>query len=783
MLLPAGAHGDLELPSEIGHANVFPLAAREDRRGLLIAAAPAPLSPILVEALAALGASVSLALESAALTEQALEHQSFHDAVTGLPNRALFSDRVAHALTVARLEHSSIAVIFLDLDDFKTVNDSLGHAAGDEVLQQVAARLRAAARPTDTVARFGGDEFAVLIEDVGDPVAAIDFAEQLAREFELPIGVAGKDLLIRASVGIALGGAAAGYSALDAGAVTRNAEAAMYICKREGGGGCRVFESAMHERALERLELRAELQRAIDESELEMHYQPVMGLRSGRVTGMEALVRWRHPTRGFVQPGQFIPLAEEMGLIVELGRWVLRESCRHMAEMHASGEIDPQFVLGVNLSVKQLQHPDVVADVEAALADSGMKAATLVLEITETVMMADYELASLTASRRSRISASPSRWTTSGRATRPSATSAGCRSTSSRWIAPSSRSTPSRRHRASPRRSSRSAGRSACGWSPRASSPQISTTRCATWAATSGRASSSRARWISPRRAPGSPTPSVPGGAPSRPRSEPATLVAMPRLKSTGAIRRSARRCGALVVVAAAAAVVGVPPGSAGNAAQSKACAAALVHYERDPAGDPRFDGLPWVKTKPEATGLRGRLFYYSSAGPSPPPWVRQRDRKLKIYTGGADPRGQRTMKILWTAGEEFAGEILVVRGRSTAGRSFRQVIDVGPSTLEIPSHRLLDARADGEAADGEPSASGVRPLTVRLDRVRLARRDGCRDRAGEDRPARREARDRARAADRRAGGAWVARGRDSSCGVLPASPNSTRRPRSSLLP
>ena len=250
-------------------------------------------------------------------------------------------------------------------------------------------------RPTDTVARFGGDEFAVLIEDVADPVTAIDFAEQLAREFELPIGVAGKDLLIRASIGIALGGGTAGQPTLDAGEVIRNAEAAMYICKRDGQGGCRVFESAMHERVLERLELRAELQRAIDESQLEMHYQPVMGLVTGRVTGMEALVRWRHPTRGYVQPGQFIPLAEEMGLIVELGRWVLRESCRHMAEMHASGEIDPDFVLGVNLSVKQLQHPNVVADVEAALADSGMKPATLVLEITETVMMADYELASL----------------------------------------------------------------------------------------------------------------------------------------------------------------------------------------------------------------------------------------------------------------------------------------------------------------------------------------------------------------------------------------------------
>jgi hypothetical protein len=155
---------------------------------------------------------------------------------------------------------------------------------------------------------------------------------------------------------------------------------------------------------------------------------------------------------------------------------------------------------------------------------------------------------------------------------------------------------------------------------------------------------------------------------------------------TTAALRSSARRPAALLVITAAAVMVGVPPSSTGNTALGNACAAALVHYERDPAGDPRFDGLPWVKTKPEATGLRGRLFYYSSAGPSPPPWVRRRDRKLKIYTSGVDPHGHRAMKILWTAGEELAGEILVVRGRSTAGRTFRQVIDVGPSTLDVPA-------------------------------------------------------------------------------------------------
>jgi EAL domain-containing protein (putative c-di-GMP-specific phosphodiesterase class I) len=168
----------------------------------------------------------------------------------------------------------------------------------------------------------------------------------------------------------------------------------MCICKRDGKGGNRVFESVMHERALERLELRNELRRAVESGQFEVYHQPVVSLPAGRVTGMEALVRWHHPTRGLVQPGQFIPLAEEMGLIVDLGRWVLQESCRHAAALHASGEVTPDFVVGVNLSVKQLQHPDVIADVRAALRDSGLEPEMLVLEITETVMMADYDTAS-----------------------------------------------------------------------------------------------------------------------------------------------------------------------------------------------------------------------------------------------------------------------------------------------------------------------------------------------------------------------------------------------------
>jgi diguanylate cyclase (GGDEF)-like protein/PAS domain S-box-containing protein len=518
---PYDAHADLGLPRGFDRANVFPLAARDDQRGLLIAAAATPFSPILLDALNALCASVSLALESAALTEQAhrrenearfaslvrnasdlitvvsrdgivlyqspsiqrilgltaadvsgtrfenllvsgdrerlrqvlntthsgssrsqafdcmlvhrdgralkfevvatdlsddehvrgivlngrdaseraafeaqLQHQAFHDAVTGLPNRALFSDRVTHALARAAREDTGVAIIFLDLDDFKTINDSLGHAAGDEVLQQVAGRLVEAVRPTDTAARFGGDEFAVLIEDVTDPALAIELADRLVHAFEMPLSAVGKDLLVRPSFGIALGGADAAQTPGDANELIRDADAAMYICKRDGKGGYRVFEAEMHERVLERLELRAELQQAIEAQQFELHFQPVVRLRDGGVAGLEALVRWHHPTRGLVQPGQFIPLAEEMGLIVDLGRWVLQESCRHASRLYSASAAGQDFSISVNLSVKQLQHPDVVGDVRAALEDSGIEPRLLVLEITETVLMADFELAS-----------------------------------------------------------------------------------------------------------------------------------------------------------------------------------------------------------------------------------------------------------------------------------------------------------------------------------------------------------------------------------------------------
>jgi diguanylate cyclase (GGDEF)-like protein/PAS domain S-box-containing protein len=322
--------------------------------------------------------------------EEQLAHQAFHDSVTHLANRALFNERVRHAVARNLREGAGMAVLFVDLDDFKTVNDSLGHAVGDRVLLEVAQRISTSIRAVDTAARFGGDEFAVLLEDVQELQAAVETAERILEAVSRPIALESNELIIRASLGISVVEAG---SASDADELIRNADAAMYIAKSDGKGGYRVFEPAMHERVLARLELRADLQRALDREEFVLHYQPLIRLGDGAVTGVEALLRWRHPVRGLIQPSDFIPFAEETGLIVEIGRWVLREGCREAKELRTriSGPVLP--AIGINLSVKQLFHNDIVSDVAAALADAGLEPEALTLEITESVMMTDTELA------------------------------------------------------------------------------------------------------------------------------------------------------------------------------------------------------------------------------------------------------------------------------------------------------------------------------------------------------------------------------------------------------
>ncbi len=322
--------------------------------------------------------------------EEQLAHQAFHDPVTHLANRALFNERVRHAVGSTRRDGHGMAVMFVDLDDFKTVNDSLGHAVGDRVLLEAAQRIQASVRAVDTAARFGGDEFAILLDDLADVGGAVETAERILEALSRPLTLDGHELVIRASLGISV---AERGEAADADELIRNADAAMYIAKRDGKSGYRLFEPAMHERVMARLELRADLQRAIDQQEFELHYQPLVRLADGAITGLEALLRWRHPARGLIPPDEFIPFAEETGLIVDIGRWVLAEGCRQARAIRDGVRSIAPPAVGINLSVKQLFHPDIVADVATALAQAQLEPEALTLEITETVMMTDADLA------------------------------------------------------------------------------------------------------------------------------------------------------------------------------------------------------------------------------------------------------------------------------------------------------------------------------------------------------------------------------------------------------
>jgi diguanylate cyclase (GGDEF)-like protein/PAS domain S-box-containing protein len=314
--------------------------------------------------------------------ESQLIHEAFHDPLTGLANRALFTDRVEHALT-RRTDVERVAVLFMDIDDFKTINDSLGHSAGDLVLVAVAERLRACLRAEDTVARLGGDEFAVLVED-----ATLDQARQLGERLLEAVGqrfeVAGKQVHLEASIGLAF----ASGDTRTANEQLRNADVAMYTAKNRGKGQVAVFEPSMHTAVLTRLELKADLERALAMGEFALRYQPFFDLRSGALAGFEALLRWRHPVRGETFPGDFIGLAEETGLIVPIGRWVLEETIRQAAEWHRAGH---DLLVSANVSARQLREPDVVAWVDEQLRASGLPAERLIVELTESSLMQDDE--------------------------------------------------------------------------------------------------------------------------------------------------------------------------------------------------------------------------------------------------------------------------------------------------------------------------------------------------------------------------------------------------------
>ena len=324
--------------------------------------------------------------------EEQLAHQAFHDSITGLANRALFRDRVEHALERLTRTDLPMSVLFMDLDDFKTINDSLGHAAGDRLLGEVGERLRTCLRTPDTAARLGGDEFAILLEDGGEGVGAADVAVRILKALDAPFQLDGKEVFVRASIGIASSGVDGTIGPEGAEELLRNADVAMYIAKEAGKNRYQVFEPKMHDTALRRLELKADLQRAVDNEEFVLFFQPVIHLASGEIEGFEALVRWNHPTRGLVMPLDFIPLAEETGLIVPIGSWVLAEACRSGQELQSAGTEERPLHMAVNLSAKQLQRPGIVQETAQVLLDSGLPPERLVLEITESVMMQDMVL-------------------------------------------------------------------------------------------------------------------------------------------------------------------------------------------------------------------------------------------------------------------------------------------------------------------------------------------------------------------------------------------------------
>jgi diguanylate cyclase (GGDEF)-like protein/PAS domain S-box-containing protein len=316
--------------------------------------------------------------------EQELRHQAFHDALTGLANRALFEEHLVHALARARRNHQPVAVLFLDLDDFKTINDSLGHEAGDQLLRAVAIRIAGAVRAEDTAARLGGDEFAVLAETSEHEDDARMIATRLLAALAEPFDVAGRELRVSASVGVAWSDGSIGIREL-----MRDADTAMYAAKDAGKNTVRAFETGMHRRVLDRLELTGELQQAIEQEQFELEYQPVVDLQTGHIYGVEALVRWAHPVRGRVAPADFITLAEETGLIVPLGAWILRTACEQASRWNRELPDRPPITIGVNVSTRQLHDPSFPELVRDVLASTGVAPQSLALEITESMLPED----------------------------------------------------------------------------------------------------------------------------------------------------------------------------------------------------------------------------------------------------------------------------------------------------------------------------------------------------------------------------------------------------------
>jgi diguanylate cyclase (GGDEF)-like protein len=317
--------------------------------------------------------------------EERLAHQAFHDSLTGLANRTLFADRLEHALARTERQEDEIAVMFIDLDDFKHVNDSLGHGAGDSLLVEIAKRISACLRTQDTFARFGGDEFILLLEDI-DEGGAIAVAERISREIRSPITIDGSELYVTGSIGIVLGDYSAGIRGED---LLRSADAAMYRSKRGGKNRYEIFDLELDKLSINRLRLESDLRQAIENKQFRVHYQPKVLLSTEEIVGFEALVRWEQPGRGLIPPSEFIPLAEQTGLINPIGLWVLKEACGQMCDWQNQYPMDTPLTMSVNLSAQQFRNPNLVEEVAKVLGETGLDPHDLTLEITESVAMGD----------------------------------------------------------------------------------------------------------------------------------------------------------------------------------------------------------------------------------------------------------------------------------------------------------------------------------------------------------------------------------------------------------
>jgi diguanylate cyclase (GGDEF)-like protein/PAS domain S-box-containing protein len=381
---------DRHLIDEVSHHSESPITLRWVRKDGAVIWAEQRNKPIYDEAgeLVAIEGISRDVTERQALKEQ-LEHQALHDILTDLPNRHLFMDRLEQTLKrTERHRERKVALLFMDLDNFKIVNDSLGHELGDKLLVAVVERLRGSLRPEDTLARFGGDEFTLLIENIESPEDVVRVAERIVEVLREPFVIDERELFARASIGIAMGDARTSSSE----DLLRDADIAMYRAKDEAAD-YRMFDPGMYERVLKRLELERDLRRALEKKEFTICYQP--NFRLGQpfgIEGVEALMRWEHPQRGFMLPGEFIPVAEATGLIIPIGGWVMKKACHQAKEWQERYPSEPPLTMCVNLSARQVRHPGLLQDVSAALRESGLEPGSLVLEITEGTLLKDTEL-------------------------------------------------------------------------------------------------------------------------------------------------------------------------------------------------------------------------------------------------------------------------------------------------------------------------------------------------------------------------------------------------------